>query len=474
MGLELDFIFHPRTIAVAGASESPEKTGHTYFKNFLDHFDGKVYPINVRVPEILGVETYRSVREIPEDVDFVVSAIPSRDAMDLVQACVSKKVKALHLFTARFSETGSEEGAQLERDILSKAREGGMRILGPNCMGLYYPKGGLAWGKDFPWEYGNVGIISQSGGNAGEIISVGATRGVLFSKVISYGNALDLNESDLMEYLADDPDTEVIGGYIEGVKDGRRFVDALRYATKRKPVVLLKGGRTRAGTHMVSSHTGALAGANEIWRAMCRQVGVIDVFSMEELMDTIVALTKMPPTHGANLLVAGGTGGKGVMSADECEEEGLNLLPIPESVRDDLISKDPFFGAWVTNPVDGSMMGGSKLSPHEDMNSIARNSEYHVVINSVSATVPNDTQSKSVSNRAGQMLDKTRDIVNNYHKPVAIVVSDFTPDSDLLLEATVELRRSCVEEGFPVFPTIGRAARAIKRLIDYYVWKDQM
>ena len=162
------------------------------------------------------------------------------------------------------------------------------------------------------------------------------------------------------------------------------------------------------------------------------------------------------------------------MSADECEEEGLNLLPIPESVRDDLISKDPFFGAWVTNPVDGSMMGGSKLSPHEVMNSIARNSEYHVVINSVSATVPNDTQSKSVSNRAGQMLDKTRDIVNNYHKPVAIVVSDFTPDSDLLLEATVELRRSCVEEGFPVFPTIGRAARAIKRLIDYYVWKDQM
>ena len=136
MGLELDFIFHPRTIAVAGASESPEKTGHTYFKNFLDHFDGKVYPINVRVPKILGVETYRSVREIPEDVDFVVSAIPSRDAMDLVQACVSKKVKALHLFTARFSETGSEEGAQLERDILSKAREGGMRILGPNCMGF--------------------------------------------------------------------------------------------------------------------------------------------------------------------------------------------------------------------------------------------------------------------------------------------------------------------------------------------------
>jgi acyl-CoA synthetase (NDP forming) len=467
MGLEIDYIFHPRSVAVAGASESPEKFGHTYFKNILENFRGKVYPINARATEVLGVPTYKSIRDLPENVDYVVSAVPNRDALDLVDACVSKGVKALHFYTARFSETGSQEGAQMERDILSRARAGGMRILGPNCMGLYYPKIGMAWGRGFPNEPGNVGIVSQSGGNAGEMISVGASRGLRFSKVISYGNALDLNEADLIEYLADDPETEIIGGYIEGVKDGPRFVRALRYASRRKPVILLKGGRTQAGTQMVSSHTASLAGAQEVWQAMCRQTGVINAFSMEELLDALVALTRMPPATGINLLVGGGTGGKGVMSADECEEEGLHLLPIPGDVREELISKDPFFGAWVTNPVDGSIMGGSKLTPHEVITLIAKNPNYDVVINGISASVPTNG---STPTRANRMLEHTTAIANNLGKPVALVIADFTPANQRLLEATVELRRQCVKDGFAVFPTVSRAARAIKSLVDYYRW----
>ena len=473
MGLELDYIFHPRSIAIAGASESPEKFGHTYFKNILENFSGKVYPINVRATEILGVPTYKSIRDLPENVDYVVSAIPNRDALDLVDACVSKGVKALHLYTARFSETGSEEGAQMERDMLLRAKAGGMRILGPNCMGLYYPKEGIAWGRDFPREPGNVGIISQSGGNAGEMISVGASRGLRFSKVISYGNALDLNEADLMEYLADDPETEIIGGYIEGVKDGTRFVRALRYASSRKPVVLLKGGRTQAGTNMASSHTGALAGAQEVWEAMCCQMGVINALSMEELLDALVALTRMPPSTGVNLLVGGGTGGKGVMSADECEEEGLRLPPIPGDVREELISKDPFFGAWVTNPVDGSIMGGSKLTPHEVITLIAKNSTYDVVISSISANVSANGRRITRPTRATRMLEHTMAIANDQGKPVALVISDHTPGDERLLKATVELRRQCVKDGFAVFPTMGRAARAIKRLGNYYRWLEE-
>jgi acyl-CoA synthetase (NDP forming) len=473
MGLELDYIFHPRSIAVAGASESPEKFGHTYFKNILENFSGNVYPINARATEILGVPTYKSVRDIPGDVDYVVSAVPNRDAIDLVNDCVSKGVKALHFFTARFSESGSEEGAQMERDMLSRARAGGMRILGPNCMGLYYPKEGIAWGRDFPWEHGSVGIISQSGGNAGEIISVGASRGLRFSKVISYGNALDLNEADLIEYLADDPETEIIGGYIEGVRDGPRFVKALRYASSRKPVVFLKGGRTQSGTSMASSHTGALAGAQEVWDAMCRQMGVINAFSMEELLDTIIALTRMPPATGTNLLVGGGTGGKGVMSADECEEEGLYLLPIPGEVRDELISNDPFFGAWVTNPVDGSIMGGSKLTPHEVITLIAKNPSYDAVINGISPSVSTNGSASAAPTRAARMLEHTADLANNQGKPVALVIADFTSENQRLLEATLELRRQCVKDGFAVFPTISRAARAIKRLVDYYRWREE-
>ena len=150
MGIEIDYLFHPRSIAVAGASESPDKTGHTYFKNVLENFKGKSWPINFRASEVLGVPTFRSVRDLPEDVDYVISAIPNRDIIDLVEACVSKNAKVLHLFTARFSETGFEKETQLEYEMLEKARAGGLRIIGPNCMGLYYPKEGIAWGRDFP------------------------------------------------------------------------------------------------------------------------------------------------------------------------------------------------------------------------------------------------------------------------------------------------------------------------------------
>ncbi len=309
MGLELDYVFHPKSIAVAGASATPDKQGHTYFKNLLEDFRGRVYPINFRADEVLGVRTYKSVRDLPEQVDYVISAIPNRDILDLVDACASKGVKVLHLFTARFSETGYEAETQMEQEMLRRARAAGIRIIGPNCMGLYDPKEGISFGHGFPKEPGKVGFLSQSGGNASEAVSAGATRGLRFSKVISYGNALDINEADLMEYLADDPDTAVIGGYIEGVRDGPRLFKALRYAAQRKPVVLLKGGRTRAGTSMVSSHTASLAGSRQVWEAMCRQTGAINTSSLEELLDMIVAFNFMPPAKGFDVLVGGGAGG---------------------------------------------------------------------------------------------------------------------------------------------------------------------
>jgi acyl-CoA synthetase (NDP forming) len=467
MGLEIDYIFHPRSIAVAGASESPDKTGHTYFKNVLENFKGKAYPINFRATEVLGVPTYKSVWDLPENVDYVISAIPNRDILDLVDACVSKEVKILHLYTARFSETGFEREIQLEKDILLKARAAGMRILGPNCMGLYYPKEGIAWGRGFPAESGKIGIISQSGGNGSEIVTMGASRGLRFSKVISYGNALDLNEADLIEYLADDPETEIIGGYIEGVRDGPRFVKALHYASQRKPVILLKGGRTQAGTHMVSSHTASMAGAQEVWQAMCRQTGTTNTFSMEEFLDMLVAFSFMPPATGVNLLVGGGAGGKSVLSADECEEEGLNLLPIPADVREALTAKDSFFGAWVTNPVDGSIMGGSNLTPHDVITLIASSPDYDVVINSIG--IGSDPTRQS---RATRMLEHTADIANNLGKPVALVMTDMPPENEAQLEAILALRNKCIEDGFPIFPSIGRASRATKRLVNYYRWRE--
>ena len=468
MGLELDTVFHPRSIAVAGASESPDKQGHTYFKNLLDNFQGPVYPINFRADEVLGHRTYRSVRDLPQNVDYVISAIPNRDILDLVDACASKGVKALHLFTARFSETGYEVEARLERELLQRSRAAGIRIIGPNCMGLYYPKQGISWGHDHPKEHGTVGVISQSGGNAGEIISMGASRGLRFSKVVSYGNALDLNEADLVEYLADDPETEIIGGYIEGVRDGPRFVKALQYAAQRKPVALLKGGRTQAGTHMVSSHTASLAGAREVWEAMCRQTGVINTFSLEELLDTLVAFAFMPPAQGFGVLVGGGAGGRSVLSADECEEEGLHLMPIPQDVREELARQDPFFGPWVTNPVDGSIMGGSALKPHEVIELIAKSPAYDVVINNIGAGGPGGGGDPRGQDRAHRLIDHTLEIAHNLGKPVALVLAEFVPENEQQLQAVREIRNRCIEEGFAVFPSIGRASRAVRRLVEFH------
>ena len=475
MGLELDYIFHPRSIAVAGASASPDKQGHQYFRNHLDTFSGPVYPINMRADEILGVPAYKSVRDLPDNVDYVISAIPNRDILDLADACASKGVKVLHLFTARFSETGYEAETELEQELLRRARAAGIRIIGPNCMGIYNPREGMSFGRGFPREPGGVGLISQSGGNASELVSSGGRRGLRFSKVISYGNALDLNEADLLEYLADDPETKVIGGYIEGVRDGPRFARALRSAAARKPVVLLKGGRTPAGTDMVSSHTASLAGAREVWEAVCAQAGAVNITTLEGLLDMLVAFSSMPPATGLNVMVGGGSGGRSVLSADECEEEGLRVAPIPEEARRELTELDPFFGPWVTNPVDGSIMGGSALRPSTVLELVARSSAYDVLIDNIGGGGPGGPGGGGdprFRERIARVVEHTAAIGRTSGKPMAAVIADGIPDNLEQLEIAQELRQRCIDEGLAIFPSVARAARALRGLVDYYRRRD--
>src|SRR5262249_49929056 len=194
----------------------------------------------------------------------------------------AKGVKVIHFFTAGFSETGDEERGGLERLVLEKARAAGIRIIGPNCMGLDAPESGLSFMPGFPTHAGDTAFISQSGANAGEFVRYAGARGVRFSKVASYGNAADLNECDFLEYAAQDPETRRIFGYIEGVRDGRRFVKVLKEAAGRKPVVILKGGITEAGSRAANSHTGSLAGSIEVFDALCRQAGALRARTMED------------------------------------------------------------------------------------------------------------------------------------------------------------------------------------------------
>ena len=243
---DLGSIFDPKSVAVVGVSSNGlgDQLGGADFVDALLRcgFKGRIYPINPKRGKVLGLEVYPSLIDVPGPVDYVICCIAGTRVPQLVKDCAVKGVKAIHIYSGGFSESGSDEGNQLEREIASLASKNGIRVIGPNCVGIYCPRAGLAFLSDSPSDTGSLAIISQSGGNSFYVVREAAKRGIRFSKGISYGNACDVNESDLLEFLANDKDTKVIGAYIEGVKDGRRFVRVLEEAAKAKPVIVLKGG----------------------------------------------------------------------------------------------------------------------------------------------------------------------------------------------------------------------------------------
>jgi len=352
----LDSLFHPRSIALAGiTTANPEHWTRVFLDALTDSgFERPIYLVNPKGGEIQGNKVYKDLRDIPGAVDYVISTVPAQASAGLVEECDTKGVRAIHFCTAGFSETAEEEGARLEAQLVEASRRKGIRIIGPNCMGIYCPRSGLSFGIGFPQESGHVAFVSQSGGNAGRLVRQAAWRGVRFSKVISYGNACDLNESDFLEYLTDDPDTEIIGLYIEGVKDGARFKRTLERAAKEKVVVLLKGGITHGGTRAAAGHTGALAGAEVIWDAVCRQFGIIRVYSLEEMADIFQTLLFMSIPKGRNAALIGLGGGNSVLVADEFEKRGLILPQLPQEIIHRIREFSPAAGNILRNPIDYS------------------------------------------------------------------------------------------------------------------------
>ncbi|MBI5115233.1 CoA-binding protein [Candidatus Poribacteria bacterium] len=352
----LNTLFYPKTIAVVGASPDGDPFrwgGKTFIEGLVkQNYRGKVYPVHPKADTVLGLKAYRSVDEVPDEVDLAIFSVPASAVMGVMADCVKKRVKFVHIFTAGFSETGLEDRAKLESDMATLAREGGVRVVGPNCMGVYCPDGGVAWVKDFPSESGPVAFVSQSGQLAGHFIEVGKPRGITFSKVISYGNASDLQCHDFLKYLADDEKTKVIGSYIEGLKDGRAFFEMAKKLTVRKPLVVWKGGQTEGGSRAVSSHTASIAGSRHLWRALCRQTGIISVDSIEELAATIVALQDLTPPKGPNVAIVGGAGGGSVTMTDAAERAGLKVPHLSEATIRGLEEFVPVHGQSVKNPLD--------------------------------------------------------------------------------------------------------------------------
>lgn len=463
----LEEILHPQSIAVVGASGSGGR-GSGFLSPLLElGFKGKIYPVNPKYSEIEGMKAYPSLREIPDSVDYVISAVPAPEVLNMLEDCSQKGVKGVHLFTARFSETGRPEAADLEQEILKQARKRGIRLIGPNCMGVYYPRQGMSFRDGLPKESGSAGLASQSGNVAGEIIQTATSRGVYFSKAISYGNAIDLNESDYLDYFAQDPETKIILMYVEGVKDGQRFFNTLRRAASTKPVIIIKGGRGKSGARATASHTASLAGSVKIWETAVTQAGAVSVENLDELIDMAVSFYFLPPIRGRRVGVAGGAGGASVLAADQCEEAGLDVIPLPAEFREELKSKGVTIWDWLGNPADMSIREDDNFSVGAVLEMMARNQNFDLLIAMIRG--PHHRWHKEMP--VETYLEEYR-LKESSQKPLLAVVPDTSPDidedDDWSWKLMRQMRMQLIAANIPFYPTIERAARAARKLIDYY------
>ena len=311
----LNVAFDPQSIAIVGASSDDaveKKNG--WVGRLLDYgYKGKIYPINPKASVIMGLKAYPSVKDVPDPIDYAIVSIKSSFVPAILRDCITKGIKVVHIFTAGFAETGMEEGKKYQQEVINIIKEGKIRIIGPNCMGVYNPKIGLTFNTRFSREPGEIGIVSQTGAGMMELIPHANARGIRFSKVVSYGNALDLGASEFVEYLAKDADTKYIFCYVEGVNDGFRFFNAVRECNKTKPVIVLKGGLTEGGSGAVSSHTASLAGSELVWKAFFNQTGAIQVDTLNEAVEQIVAVEKLAEIKGRRIGIVARGGGVGVV-----------------------------------------------------------------------------------------------------------------------------------------------------------------
>ncbi|HLN89130.1 MAG TPA: CoA-binding protein, partial [Candidatus Binatia bacterium] len=339
---KMNAFFNPRSVAIIGATKKVDKAGHVIFKNFVTNkergvFKGELYPVNPNETSILGYKCYQSITQIPGEIELIVVIVPAVVVPQIMQEAASKKVKTAIIISSGFREVGNKE---LEDQVVAIAEKGGIRVLGPNCLGVYYHKTGIdtlflpetkvlttgeevvATPRPLP---GGIAMITQSGAFGVAALDYLTGRQMGVSKFISFGNKCDVTESDILHYLLYDKETKVILMYIEDVKSGRDFLKIAKKVTAKKPVVVIKSGRSSAGARAAASHTGAIAGSDRIYDAAFEQCGVIRARDMEEFFDIGKALAMQPPAMDKNIGILTDAGGPGVMTVDECEALGLTV-----------------------------------------------------------------------------------------------------------------------------------------------------
>lgn len=348
----LDAIFAPKNVAVIGATEKAGSVGRTLLWNLISNpFGGTVFPVNPKRPSVLGIKAYPSIAAVPETVDLAVVVTPAPTVPGVIGECVAAGVKGAIIISAGFKEVG-ERGIQLEQDVLKQARQGRMRIIGPNCLGVMSPVSGLnATFANAMARPGNVGFISQSGALCTSILDWSFRENVGFSAFMSIGSMLDVNWGDLIYYLGDDPATRSIVIYMESIGNARSFFSAAREVALTKPIIVIKAGRTEAAAAAAASHTGALTGSDEVLEAAFRRCGVLRVNMIDDLFNMAEVLAKAPRPKGKRLTIITNAGGPGVLATDALISEGGELAPLSPQTMDELNQLLPTHWSH-SNPID--------------------------------------------------------------------------------------------------------------------------
>lgn len=451
---QLDYLFTPRSVAIIGASHTPSKIGYVILSNFvLGAYKGKVYPINPNTQPILDQKVYASILDIPDRIDLAIIVIPAKIVPKALKQCVKKGVKVVTIISAGFSETG-EEGRKLEEECKKIVEENGIRALGPNVIGIYDSSSQvdtlfLSRERCGRPKEGNIAFISQSGAVGSTILDWLSKESIGISKFVSYGNAMDINETDLIEYLGRDKKTGVITAYLEGLKNSsKKFIQVCREISKKKPIIVLKAGKTKKGMEAVSSHTGSLAGSGKIYSAAFKQTGIIEAHSWEELFDFARVFSTQPLPKGNRIAIITDGGGFGVLATDEAERQGLDLREPSRILKRRISRVMPPYGIY-KNPID--LTGDANAERYRVViEECLGSKEYDGVIAITLFQVP--TLEEEVVNHIIKLHKR-------FKKPILACAAGG--------EFTEKLSNRLLSGGVPVYPTPERAVKAMRALVEY-------
>ena len=474
-------ILYPNSLAVIGASNNPDKFGGMYLKTIREFgYKGVIYPVNPKGGIIQGLTAYQSIGDIPGPVDQAVINVPAPYVLEAIKACAEKGIAAAHISSAGFKESGPE-GRALEQEITKIARAGGVRIIGPNCFGIYSPKVSLTHivGAGYPKTPGHLGFVSQSGGVASDMVYFGSGRGLRFSAVISCGNACDLDTTEMIGYFSADPDTEVVGAYIEGIKDGRAFLTTLKECAAKKPVVILKGGLSDEGNRGTLGHTGSMAGSRAAWQAVIKSAGAVLAYDMEDMVNCLMAFNCLPGFRGSKAAILAPSGARAVEGLDAASENGFAVPVLDDADILKLRSVIPLAGGQAANPVD---LAGPDIHP-EYINAILEilagsGSVDFVVMYQMLLyflrVIKTGMSEKEANDYVFELhrgiASKAEEIQAKLGKPVAMVLVETSSDPDEfnLEHARFVARKLYTSRGIPCFDKSSEAFSVLRKVADYF------